>query len=140
MDGSVKYDMITGIGINFFGHSHSEYMGEVIDENGLAGHIRYRHRINAASWSSETKLWTIEATDRGNGEAKTFTANFLWMCQGYYRHSEGYTPEWKGMEDFKGRISERDDKNYSMQAYAEMSIGAVRMEEEKVVQVLCKDT
>ena len=35
---------------------------------------------------------------------KTFTANFLWMCQGYYRHSEGYTPQWQGMEAFKGRI------------------------------------
>ena len=34
----------------------------------------------------------------------SFTANFLWMCQGYYRHSEGYTPEWQGMENFKGRI------------------------------------
>jgi len=34
----------------------------------------------------------------------TFTANFLWMCQGYYRHSEGYTPEWPGMNSFKGRI------------------------------------
>ena len=32
-----------------------------------------------------------------------FTANFLWMCQGYYRHSEGYTPEWEGMADFKGQ-------------------------------------
>ena len=38
------------------------------------------------------------------GEAVRFTANFLWMCQGYYRHSEGYTPEWTGMETFKGRI------------------------------------
>ena len=26
------------------------------------------------------------------------------MCQGYYRQSEGYTPEWPGMADFKGRI------------------------------------
>ena len=26
------------------------------------------------------------------------------MCQGYYRHSEGYTPDWEGMEHFKGRI------------------------------------
>jgi cation diffusion facilitator CzcD-associated flavoprotein CzcO len=26
------------------------------------------------------------------------------MCQGYYRHSEGYTPHWDGMESFKGRI------------------------------------
>ena len=80
------------------------YMGEVIAENGLEPHIRYRHRISLASWSSKTNLWTIEAVRTDSGEAATFTANFLWMCQGYYRHSEGYTPEWKGMETFKGRI------------------------------------
>jgi len=80
------------------------YMGEVIAENELAEHIRYRHRISSASWSSETNLWTIEAVKLDSGEAKTFTANFLWMCQGYYRHSEDYTPEWQGMDAFKGRI------------------------------------
>jgi cation diffusion facilitator CzcD-associated flavoprotein CzcO len=80
------------------------YMGEVIAENELAKHIRYRHRISSASWSSETNLWTIDAVKLDGGEAKTFTANFLWMCQGYYRHSEGYTPEWLGMDVFKGRI------------------------------------
>ena len=26
------------------------------------------------------------------------------MCQGYYRHSEGYTPEWPGMADYRGLI------------------------------------
>src|ERR1700688_3550761 len=80
------------------------YMGEVIAENGLEPHIRYRHKISSASWSSRTNLWTIEAVRTDSGEARTFTANFLWMCQGYYRHSEGYTPEWPGMETFKGRI------------------------------------
>jgi cation diffusion facilitator CzcD-associated flavoprotein CzcO len=80
------------------------YMGEVIAENGLEPHIRYRHRISSASWSSETNRWTIEAVRTDSGEALTLTANFLWMCQGYYRHSEGYTPAWKGMESFKGRI------------------------------------
>jgi cation diffusion facilitator CzcD-associated flavoprotein CzcO len=80
------------------------YMGEVIDENDLARHIRYNHRINSASWSSETNLWTVEVVSKQTGEALRFTANFLWMCQGYYRHSEGYTPEWKDMDSFKGRI------------------------------------
>src|SRR4051794_6223652 len=80
------------------------YMNEVIDENDIAKHILYRHKIISASWSSEQNLWTIEAVTTDTGEAKTFTANFLWMCQGYYRHSEGYTPEWKGTERFKGRI------------------------------------
>src|SRR5271156_4527124 len=37
------------------------YMGEVIDENDLARHIRYGHRISAARWSSGENLWTIEA-------------------------------------------------------------------------------
>jgi cation diffusion facilitator CzcD-associated flavoprotein CzcO len=80
------------------------YMGEVIDENGLARHIRYKHRIDSASWSSETNLWTIEAVKTDTGERVSFTANFIWMCQGYYRHSKGYTPEWKDMDKFKGKI------------------------------------
>jgi cation diffusion facilitator CzcD-associated flavoprotein CzcO len=78
------------------------YMGEVIEENDLARHIRYGHRIERAEWSSEDNLWTIEAVH--NGETVRLTANFLWMCQGYYRHSKGYTPDWPGMADFKGRI------------------------------------
>jgi cation diffusion facilitator CzcD-associated flavoprotein CzcO len=80
------------------------YMGEVIDENGLAPHIRYRHRIRSASWSSVKNLWTVEAVRLDNGEELLLTAKFLWMCQGYYRHAEGYTPEWPGMARFGGRI------------------------------------
>ncbi|MBV1905013.1 MAG: NAD(P)/FAD-dependent oxidoreductase [Pseudomonadales bacterium] len=80
------------------------YMGEVIEENDLAQHIRYGHTITAASWSSEDNLWTIEGVRKDSNEAVCFTANFLWMCQGYYRHSKGYTPDWEGMEDFKGQI------------------------------------
>jgi len=80
------------------------YMGEVIDENGLGPHIRYRHKISSAVWSSRDNLWTVEAVRTDTGETVHFAANFLWMCQGYYRHSEGYTPEWSGMAAFKGRI------------------------------------
>ena len=80
------------------------YMGEVIDENDLARHIRYRHRIESARWSSADNRWTIEGVRTDTGEAFRLSAAFLWMCQGYYRHSEGYTPEWPGMADYKGRI------------------------------------
>ncbi|WP_407166443.1 flavin-containing monooxygenase [Bradyrhizobium sp. ORS 111] len=81
-----------------------KYMGEVIEENHLAPHIRYRHTITAARWSNETNLWTIDATRIDTGEKLRFTANFFWMCQGYYRHAEGYTPEWTDMAKFKGPI------------------------------------
>jgi len=80
------------------------YMGEVIAENDLGRHIRYGHQIASASWSSKDKRWTIEAVRGGSGERVRFTATFLWMCQGYYRHSEGYTPEWQGMDQYKGQI------------------------------------
>jgi cation diffusion facilitator CzcD-associated flavoprotein CzcO len=81
-----------------------KYMGEVIEENGLACHIRYQHKITSARWSSADNRWTIDATRTDTGETKRFTAGFLWMCQGYYRHSEGYTPEWPGMDRFTGPI------------------------------------
>lgn len=81
-----------------------DYMNEVIEDNDLARHIRYKHRILRASWLSSENLWTIEAEKTDTGEKVAISANFLWMCQGYYRHSEGYTPEWKGMKEFQGRI------------------------------------
>ncbi|HXQ12599.1 MAG TPA: NAD(P)/FAD-dependent oxidoreductase [Caulobacteraceae bacterium] len=80
------------------------YMGEVIEDNDLARHIRYHHRITRARWSSSENLWTVEAERTDTAETVRFTAGFLWMCQGYYRQSEGYTPDWPGMADFKGRI------------------------------------
>jgi cation diffusion facilitator CzcD-associated flavoprotein CzcO len=80
------------------------YMGEVIAENHLTPHIRYCHKIVSANWSSKRNQWTIEATRTDTDEAVQVTANFLWMCQGYYRHSEGYTPGWDGMDSFKGKI------------------------------------
>lgn len=42
-------------------------------------------------------------------------------------------------EDFVTKMSERDDKGYAMQVYARMSIGGTRMEEPKVIEVMCKE-
>ncbi|MCR9270266.1 MAG: NAD(P)/FAD-dependent oxidoreductase [Hyphomonadaceae bacterium] len=80
------------------------YMGEVIDENQIDQHIEYQHKITRARYSSEDKLWTVEAKCGKTGKTKLYTCTFLWMCQGYYNHAEGYTPEWDGMADFKGEI------------------------------------
>jgi cation diffusion facilitator CzcD-associated flavoprotein CzcO len=79
-------------------------MNEVIEENHLDAKIRYRHRIVAANWSSENKRWTVEVLRADTGTRLTLSAGFLWMCQGYYEHATGYTPQWAGMESFRGRI------------------------------------
>jgi cation diffusion facilitator CzcD-associated flavoprotein CzcO len=80
------------------------YMGEAIAENGLARHIRYKHKILSAHWSSGDSLWTIEATRTDTGDKLAFSAHFLWMCQGYYRHSQGYLPQWPAIDSFKGPL------------------------------------
>ena len=38
------------------------------------------------------------------------------------------------------RISERSDKNYSTQCFVECSLGATRIEDEKVVQIDCDES
>jgi monooxygenase len=83
------------------------YVRETAAENGIDAKIRFRHRVKRASWSSRDARWTVEAeraTGEGATDAVTFTCNFLFSCAGYYRYEEGYTPEFKGTDDFKGQI------------------------------------
>lgn len=42
-------------------------------------------------------------------------------------------------EDITTKVTERPDKNYSTQVYVEMDLGAVRMEEKKVVKIQCTE-
>ncbi|MFO1037893.1 MAG: NAD(P)/FAD-dependent oxidoreductase [Geminicoccaceae bacterium] len=80
------------------------YMAEVIAEYRLEPQTRYRHKVTAASWSSETARWTVEATRLDDGAAVRFRARLLWMCQGYYRHEKGFAPHFEGQESFKGPV------------------------------------
>ncbi|WP_417519385.1 flavin-containing monooxygenase [Minwuia sp.] len=80
------------------------YLNEVLDEQDIRRHIRFRHHVTAARWSSDEKLWSVEVLDKASGEVRRYTGNFLWMCQGYYKHQSGYTPDFPGMADFRGQI------------------------------------
>ncbi|MES2097734.1 MAG: NAD(P)/FAD-dependent oxidoreductase [Pseudomonadota bacterium] len=89
------------------GEEIQRYLGEVIAEDRLDERIRYRHKIKTARWSTADKKWTIDAVETdadGTETARRFTCNFLWMCQGYYRHERGYTPDWPGMSEYRGQI------------------------------------
>lgn len=81
-----------------------DYMGEVIEENGIAPHIRYGHTITRCAFDRKANLWTVEARRKSDGASVTFTCNFLWMCQGYYDHETPYVPEWPGMDRYKGQF------------------------------------
>lgn len=86
------------------GKAIRDYLGEVIEENGLEAYIRYRRSVECASWSTAEREWALAVRHDDTGERSVVTASFLWMCQGYYRHGEGYTPEWEGLDRFGGVV------------------------------------
>jgi cation diffusion facilitator CzcD-associated flavoprotein CzcO len=93
------------------GEDIREYITATARDEGIDRHIRFRHQIKRASWSSEDAKWTIEAT-KSSGDSKsglkedsvTLTCNFLFCCAGYYRYSAGYLPEFPNSSRFKGRM------------------------------------
>jgi monooxygenase len=83
------------------------YLSEVARENDIERHIRFRHRICRASWSSQRAQWTIDAEricPDGSLEPVQLTCNFLFSCAGYYRYSAGYTPEFANIDRFRGQL------------------------------------
>lgn len=80
------------------------YLDEALDEQDIRRHIRFNQQVQTAKWSSADQRWHLEVTDKATGETKRYAGNFLWMCQGYYKHQHGFTPEWPGFDDFKGQV------------------------------------
>jgi cation diffusion facilitator CzcD-associated flavoprotein CzcO len=81
-----------------------KYVRDTARDHGIDSHIRYGHRVKRASWSTPDARWTVEVERGEASESVRFTCNFLFMCSGYYRYTEGYTPEFAGIEKFKGRV------------------------------------
>jgi cation diffusion facilitator CzcD-associated flavoprotein CzcO len=86
------------------GESIRTYIRETAEAYGIDRKIRFRHRVKSASWSSADALWTVDAERGAEREPVRFTCNFLFGCTGYYDYAGGYTPEFAGTGDFKGRI------------------------------------
>jgi cation diffusion facilitator CzcD-associated flavoprotein CzcO len=86
------------------GQSILRYVTDTAREHGIDKHIRYQHRALKASWSSDDALWTVEVERGPNKKLLHYTCRFLHLCAGYYNYARGYTPDFAGIERFKGRI------------------------------------
>src|SRR5215467_7231255 len=105
-------DMLT-MGYSFRPWTHpkaispgNDITGAAVEE-GIDHHIRFRHQIKRASWSSPEAKWTVEAVRTGadgREEPVTLTCNFLFSCAGYYRYSSGNAPEFPNSIRFQGRL------------------------------------
>jgi monooxygenase len=85
------------------GDSILEYVRQTARDGGIDRRIRFGHRVVRAEWSSEESRWAVEAV-REDGEAVHVTCDYLWVCSGYYRYDEGFSPKFEGAERFAGEI------------------------------------
>lgn len=122
------------------GPSILDYVHETASEYDVDRHIRYNHLATKASWSTEDARWTIETEHRGTGETVRFTCNFLFMNSGYYSYREGYTPQFKNVEAFKGQIIHPqkwpEDLDYRNKKVVVIGSGATAM---TLVPAMAKD-
>jgi len=80
------------------------YLRETALEYGIDRHIRFQHRVQSASWSSEQSRWTIDAEVGQDKQPVRYTCSFLYLCSGYYDYEKGHTPAFAGSEDFQGQL------------------------------------
>ena len=79
------------------------YLNETAAEHGIDRHIRFRHHVKQAAWSTERAAWIVTATGP-EGDEVQFSCNFLFMCSGYYNYARGHSPDFAGSADFGGQI------------------------------------
>lgn len=86
------------------GPSILSYVRETAQEYGIDRHIRYKHRVMSASWSSAEARWMVDVERGPAREPTRFTCDFLYLCSGYYRYDHGFEPAFEGADRFRGRI------------------------------------
>ena len=67
-------------------------------------HITYHTQVVRAEWSTADARWTVTVENTRSGARSTRTCGFLYLCSGYYRYDEGFTPTWPGQDDFTGVV------------------------------------
>lgn len=86
------------------GGSIKSYIHEAARENDVEKEIQFGLKVVKSNWDSSSKTWTVETLREDTGETEIYTSNFLFSCTGYYNYDGGFTPEFPGIDDFKGEV------------------------------------
>ncbi|MBL6649557.1 MAG: NAD(P)/FAD-dependent oxidoreductase [Flavobacteriaceae bacterium] len=105
-----------------------KYLNETTLEFDLEKKIKYNHWINEINWSSTKNEWKVSGFDNHNKKPIHFQCKFLMSCTGYYDYSNGYTPNFNGLKNYKGNFIHpqkwNDDVDYSNKNVVVIGSGA----------------
>jgi cation diffusion facilitator CzcD-associated flavoprotein CzcO len=83
------------------GPSILRYIHETAETFDVQRLIRLNHRVANANWDSGEARWTVQAHRTDTDELVTISCSFLYVCTGYYRYDEGFSPEFPGVEQYE---------------------------------------
>ena len=86
------------------GPSIKAYIASTASKYGIDQNILYGHRVVSTEWNSEKGRWSIVARREKDKKQVTFSARWIFSGTGYYRYDQGYTPDFKGRTNFKGKV------------------------------------
>jgi monooxygenase len=86
------------------GPSILRYIRETAREHGVEQKIRYSQRVVRAEWSSADARWTVTVEHADGDTREQLTCSFLYGNTGYYNYAEGFTPQFEGVERFRGEV------------------------------------
>jgi len=64
--------------------------------------IRFNEKVETASWIEDEKKWIITSRSSKGQETNITRCSFVIMCTGYYDYDQGYQPDFKNLNKFKG--------------------------------------
>ncbi|WP_438952484.1 flavin-containing monooxygenase [Porticoccus sp.] len=81
-----------------------DYIRRTAAQYGVDRHIHFGLKATTANWSSSQRQWTVNAFNETTEETTTYRCHFLISCAGYYNYDMGYSPEFPGIESFRGQF------------------------------------
>jgi monooxygenase len=79
-----------------------DYVTRTARDNGIDRHIRFGHKMVAASWSSAHACWTVEVEHAGT--CHSIRTRLLYMCSGYYSYEQAHRPQFEGESSYRGLL------------------------------------
>lgn len=90
-----------------------KYLDEASEEYNVREKITFNQKVISYNFDTNHNLWTINTINPKTKEKQDYTSQFIFNASGYYNYDTGYTPKFKGFENFKGAFvhPQKWDKN-----------------------------
>ncbi|PQJ80793.1 flavin-containing monooxygenase [Polaribacter porphyrae] len=79
-----------------------KYLNEASEEYQVKDKITFNQKVISYNFDTKLNLWTVKTINPKTKEEQSYISQFIFNASGYYNYDNGYTPEFKGLKDFKG--------------------------------------